>query len=958
MAIENKDVIRVETDSSASGEATIKEKQLAIIKDTINIEPNHKIAVKHSGYYSASAGDRSKFFATFPAEGSTTEFRDLTISNLAGTGTRKAGLDANGKVVDLGDEQTDYIDFIPQSPAPTYLEGRLWYDEFAQTMVAHTDTGLPIQMGRFVSSRFTAEEDILKGQVLYASNLVSPGVYGVKLAKSDTYNENWVFGVAANDAITGEICEFMQQGFITGVDTTALDLSVPLYMDIIRGALTNSRPEFPAQPIIIGAVLVKDAVNGVLGINMSRDNYQFEFDGCIIEKQQTNIIVDGTSVYMDVSNLADPSRNLPIQLEANIYELETTVSGTGTGVNGASRIELIQGTVDMPQSQTVYIDLTNDLPVLKTTTGYPPKPFASVANVSIRDYVSVTTDGADVHRRITSARAHDGRGRISYLTERWGVESPKWWKGVTPTATVTNDIMTLDVIAGEIYQTHLHQFPALSIDTSGIYVANGTTSGLPSYTKLTNLTDALGYTNIEGDIRDTSATGNIVIFGVVNKDTSECKLFVNLPVRLKNTGGGDGRKMYYDEDGTSVFVVPEELRLTAFLVARIPWRVEGLANVQFLDPDGNGTDSGEFIINLLGNPIGISGGASGGGSFTPNLAQTLAVGNIAGNQIKSLTDGTDPQDAVTKAQLDTKIEKVNGVGTGTTNLEKLEVEPNGILVGPATGADVDNVNITGSSVIVANTSPVGGGENGYVKLEDDAIEIHKGSNGGVPFSSTATLSVSWNADAIIAPLTTIAAIDASEATTLTTKEWVNQSKTGRINRYDTRNDNDTPAELYAKYGLGYVNELKLKSVLSIPISGSSLCMVDSNIPWGDSSIPITQTAHAQNGDYIRYATADTTWSDWKLQVNSEYKKPVITHDLTGQSFAVGVHSITIPDASFAVNDVVVASLNATMAPWSNDRFDIMNTFVSSTGQCVLTVNVINNPISTLPSGSALLLKIV
>ena len=594
----------------------------------------------------------------FNSEGGDALNKSETITELAGTGARNVGVDPNGKLIELAEKtEFDWTNYTPQESAPAYLEGRLWFDEFANTMKVHNDKGIDIQMGRTISSRFTAEENIVKGQTLYASNLVSAGVYGVKLAIADSYNENWVVGMAGNDALTGEICEFIQQGFIHGVDTSLLTESVPLYFDVVRGGITNTRPDFPAEPIIIGAVLVKDAVSGVIGVNMNRDTYDHSFDGCIIEKQECNIVVDGTSVYLDVSNLEHAGYDLPIQLSSEIVELDTT-TGDGTSPSGSARVELIQGTATAPQDQVVYIDLTASVAELKVTTGYPPVPFCIVSDISIRDYTNVGLYGADAHRRATTAKWSNGRGRESYIAERFAIMAPEYRSGVIPTATLdqgqTPDSMNLSVIAGIVYQTHRQSFPALTVNTNGIFVANGAGgASLDNYSYHTDLTTLTGWTSFD-EPRNTLCTGSLVIFGAINKSTSECKLYCNLPSRLQGSNTTAGKTTYDNIENDAVFTSPSELNTVSFLIARIPYRLSSSGNtLTFLDTDGDASTSGEYIISLLGGVMGSAGGGVGGGSVgIQNLAQVLSEGNDAGNvQIKNGADGTDAQDFITLAQL-------------------------------------------------------------------------------------------------------------------------------------------------------------------------------------------------------------------------------------------------------------------------------------------------------------------
>ncbi len=565
-----------------------------------------------------------------------------------------------------------YVDFDPQSSAPPFLVAREWFDEFAQTMKVYNDKGIDMQMCRTISSRFTAEEDILKGETLYASQLVGPLVYGVKKASSATYNENWVVGMAANDALTGEVCEFMQQGFITQIDTTGYEESTPLYFSPTRGALSNSRPGYPSEPIIMGASLYSHVTEGVLGVNMGRDQYDYEFGATVLERPEIIITSDGVTIYAEVYNLEDPLRDLPVQMSGEIRAVNTT-SGGGTVQPGAARVQLLPGAVDSAQEQMIYADFTGETAVVKTIAAgaFPPPPYARIGDVSVLDAARTQADAPLMHRRSSNCKADQGTGAISRIFERLSQIPPEYSSGVIPTATTDGTDMQLSVIAGKVWQTRLQDFPALSVDTSGIYVANGPGgAGLAKYSKYTSLSDLMGYTSAN-EARDTSSTGNLFIFACVNKATGECKLFANLPRSLGATSTGEGLSIYKDENRTTITSAPQELRQTAFAVCRIPFRLNG-GNYQFLDSSGNATNSGAFIDVMLGELMGGGAGAGSGGDVAiQSLLQTLVVGNDAGGvQIKNMADGIDPQDAVTFTQLDSQssqgalgnLNRANGSG--------------------------------------------------------------------------------------------------------------------------------------------------------------------------------------------------------------------------------------------------------------------------------------------------------
>lgn len=532
-----------------------------------------------------------------------------------------------------------YIDFIPQvEPDPDYKEARTFYNANEHSVQVHTnneDYDFIVGQARFQRGRNETGTTINKFKVVDFHDGSSDGI-GIQIHVADAVNdankseEGWALGVATEDILDDEYGTVAFEGTIRNVDTSSLIPGEPAYLGT-NGNITNDRPNYPAESVLVGTCVFQDAINGVFAVFVQKDNYDFEFDATILERQNTTIVTDGISVWMDVTNVEDPTRDLPIQISGSIYQLNTT---SGSGVGGAARVELLQGTAILPLRQQVYVDVTSGAAVLKTTAGYPAPPFAGIATAAITTAALVNTtdkDGIVLHRRQTTSKAHDSRGRISYISERLFIESPKWWSGCTPTAVIntgpTPDVMDMTSIAGIVYQTHRQDWPELSVVADGIYVGNGVGGdSLDNLTKVNNLWDVMGYTSDPAKTRVTASRGNLVVWGAINKDTSECKLFVNLPNDLYGAPGNQADNCYFDVDGTADYAVADESRLTAFLIARIPYEIDG-NSIFFSNPTGK-----EDIINLLGNPIGIAGGAAGGGgAFIPNLTQVLGEGNDAGN---------------------------------------------------------------------------------------------------------------------------------------------------------------------------------------------------------------------------------------------------------------------------------------------------------------------------------------
>lgn len=103
MAItEEADIERLEVDTVAAGKSTTIEQQKAMVIDTANpTEPDHQMLYKRDGYDAAGPEDKDDFIVLFAAKGSPTEHRDVTVLSAAGVGTRNAGFNAAGKLVEL-----------------------------------------------------------------------------------------------------------------------------------------------------------------------------------------------------------------------------------------------------------------------------------------------------------------------------------------------------------------------------------------------------------------------------------------------------------------------------------------------------------------------------------------------------------------------------------------------------------------------------------------------------------------------------------------------------------------------------------------------------------------------------------------------------------------------------------------------------------------------------------------
>jgi hypothetical protein len=425
------------------------------------------------------------------------------------------------------------------------------------------------------------------------------------------------------DVADGAEGEFTRFGLVNDIDTSSFNVGDILYLDDNRvdGGITNVRPMFPGKAIVVGYCLKVGVSDGKILVVIEPDNYQHQFDGTAVQQQDITIVESGGTVYADVK--LNGGGNLPVQINGTLYQLNCT---TGSGVGGAARVALTAGTDTAPQLNFIYVDLVGSTPTLQSSTARPTGVFAYIGYASIWSAAKTATDGPARFQRTTDAIYHNGRGRIAHIDESIRRLGATWDEGVDPSVVITPsgvapDAVVFSNLAGKVYQLHVQDFPALSIDTDGIYVANASGAGvLTKYQKITDLNQCLEDT--AGNAFSNNDRFNLVVWGAVNKTTGDCKLFVNLP---SATYASDD-PAYYDFNATAITSVEKEFVGVAFLIARIPLRytTSSSGTWAFINPVGESE-----IIPLLGVPVSSSGAGSSGAGGATTINQ-LADANYSG----------------------------------------------------------------------------------------------------------------------------------------------------------------------------------------------------------------------------------------------------------------------------------------------------------------------------------------
>ena len=308
------------------------------------------------------------------------------------------------------------------------------------------------------------------------------------------------------------------------------------------------------------------------------------WNGCILETSSVVVTSDGATITCSVE--LSGGGDLTAVFSDGYYAWDTTPADTVT---------LTAGSDTSPQINYVYF-LQSTKTLTNSTSGFPAAEYVSVATVLCQSAASLQTDGAyKVHVWTDHVIQTSEQGHITDINAWIRAQNATWIDGVSQTYTITTNAGSADNVvlttgSGNVLQLHRHAFPAFS-GTPDVYVVND--SGTP-YTVVTDLNALLT------DSTGASMSGryfSLVIWGCVSEDTTDCKLFCNLPSGSYNSSTSVTEDSFKYAD----FDIPNNFKGTGFLISR--WDLRHQAS-------GNGTWTSINETSLLGLEPSISAGGS------------------------------------------------------------------------------------------------------------------------------------------------------------------------------------------------------------------------------------------------------------------------------------------------------------------------------------------------------------
>lgn len=173
---------------------------------------------------------------------------------------------------------SDYTIYTPTT-APTYAEGRVFYDSTAHTLNYYNDNSqMSVNIGQeqIVRVRNQTGSTIPDGTVVYISGATGQTPLVTK-AIATSYTTADVIGVTTTDITNNGFGYVTINGTVNGLDTSAFSDGAAVYLSAsVAGAYTATEPVAPNYSIQIGVITYSHGVNGKLLVSIQTKSVEVQ----------------------------------------------------------------------------------------------------------------------------------------------------------------------------------------------------------------------------------------------------------------------------------------------------------------------------------------------------------------------------------------------------------------------------------------------------------------------------------------------------------------------------------------------------------------------------------------------------------------------------------------------------------------------------------------------------------
>ena len=162
----------------------------------------------------------------------------------------------------------NYLEF--DGTAPSYAEGRLWYDSANGALAMYGDEAdITLQIGQehYLRVYNNTGSTITDGTPVYLTGVNNefPTVAPADASDADKYS---VAGLATHNIEDASYGYITVNGVLHGLNTSGLTAGQFVFLGTSPGTLTSTAPSYPNFPFCIGFVLASDSADGEIAVSL------------------------------------------------------------------------------------------------------------------------------------------------------------------------------------------------------------------------------------------------------------------------------------------------------------------------------------------------------------------------------------------------------------------------------------------------------------------------------------------------------------------------------------------------------------------------------------------------------------------------------------------------------------------------------------------------------------------
>jgi len=205
----------------------------------------------------------------------------------------------------------NWIDFVTGAEAPTWAEGRVFWDKDNHCIGVYPEVSGPImQVGQELWVRVKNEEvsTLTNGTVVYLSPPNTGSDPVAKLADASIATMSPVIGIVTHDIAPDTSGYVTCNGLVRGLNTSGIPEGSKIYLSETPGSYTATLPAAPASSIIVGYCLKEHETAGLLFVRVWLNG---SIENAVFHNDVYFVATDSVRNNLDVYSKAETSALIP-----------------------------------------------------------------------------------------------------------------------------------------------------------------------------------------------------------------------------------------------------------------------------------------------------------------------------------------------------------------------------------------------------------------------------------------------------------------------------------------------------------------------------------------------------------------------------------------------------------------------------------------------------------------------